>query len=186
MTNLEALEKLYISLGGVESDLENLTTSSEIIPLLKNVIGGGSGGMASAPVFRLTKYENQYDDDGQLISDKWFQPENKTKYMGMELKAKVWDADLEAAQPILASSPELFSLSYFLCALQISDGEYEFGNYFEGGSSAMPRYDSEHNIALLEVVSREDRSYYIYLTDSYEASAGITIPAGSVLMEGNS
>lgn len=29
--------------GGVESDLENLTTSSEIIPLLKNVIGGGDG-----------------------------------------------------------------------------------------------------------------------------------------------
>lgn len=42
MTNLEALEKLYISLGG-ESDLEDVTTSSDVIPLLKNVIGGGGG-----------------------------------------------------------------------------------------------------------------------------------------------
>lgn len=44
MTNLEALEKLYISLGGVESDLEGVSTTAEVIDLIKDVAGGGGSG----------------------------------------------------------------------------------------------------------------------------------------------
>ena len=39
-TNLKALKDLYVSLGGAESDVADLTASSQVIPLIKNVAGG--------------------------------------------------------------------------------------------------------------------------------------------------
>lgn len=42
-TNLKALKDLYVSMGGAESDVDDLTASSEVIPLIKNVAGGGGG-----------------------------------------------------------------------------------------------------------------------------------------------
>lgn len=42
-TNLKALKDLYVSLGGAESDVADLTALSQVIPLIKNVAGGGGG-----------------------------------------------------------------------------------------------------------------------------------------------
>ena len=53
-TNLKALKDLYISLGGAESDVADLTASSEVIPLIKNVAGGGGGeGGTGVAVFKI-------------------------------------------------------------------------------------------------------------------------------------
>ena len=62
MTNLEAFEKLYISLGGVESDLEGVNTTAEVIDLIKDVAGGGGSGGGSAFVVHC---EGTYESDGE-------------------------------------------------------------------------------------------------------------------------
>ena len=86
MTNLEALENLYISLGGVESDLEGVNTTAEVIDLIKDVAGGGgSGGGGSLRV--------NYTVEGSLwildrtfaeIRDAYFNGQNVYLYMPNE------------------------------------------------------------------------------------------------------
>lgn len=48
-TNLKALKDLYISLGGAEADVQDLTGTSQVIQLLKDVARGGGG----ATVFHI-------------------------------------------------------------------------------------------------------------------------------------
>lgn len=66
-TNLKALKDLYVSMGGAESDVADLTASSEVIPLIKNVAGGGGAGTA-VPFLYIT--EN--DIPGELIENMFF------------------------------------------------------------------------------------------------------------------
>ena len=61
MTNLEALTNLYISLGGVESDLEGVNTTAEVIDLIKDVAGGGGSGGGAFVVH----CEGTYESDGE-------------------------------------------------------------------------------------------------------------------------
>ena len=53
MTNLEALKELYVSLGGAEADVANVTTIADMIVALQDVASGGGGGgslLAAVPI----------------------------------------------------------------------------------------------------------------------------------------
>lgn len=66
-TNLKALKDLYISLGGAEADVKDLTGTSQVIQLLKDVAGGGGGGLA---VFKVVSKDGGYSlADGKTFND---------------------------------------------------------------------------------------------------------------------
>lgn len=67
-TNLKALKDIYISLGGAEADVQDLTGTSQVIQLLKNVAGGGGEG--GLTVFKVVSESGEYSlADGKNFND---------------------------------------------------------------------------------------------------------------------
>ena len=65
MTNVEALKALYVALGGTAADVENLSTSADVINAIATHVA--SGGAAELPAVKAA-------DNGKVltvVSGKW-------------------------------------------------------------------------------------------------------------------